>query len=215
MWQDVPQDMDEDIVRFAHHCAFTRSIYHHVKVLFENSDAEERESMRRAAPILFRDLNGVLVEYVILQVCKLTDPPKRGASGNLTVSFLVEHYDFSNEPKSLQRLTELCNELSAFRAKVLPARNKLISHADRQANRAGIPLGKASDEEWDCFWRHLQEVVTIIHDKVVGHPFDFDGGQMSDADGLLRALEYGDCFQALLRDDDPSIVKRCVDLAFA
>ena len=214
MWQEVPQDMNEDIVRFAHRCAFTRSIYLHLKTLFEDSSADERDHMGQAAPIFFGDLRHVFVEYVILQVCKITDPPKFGANENETVSFLIEHYDFSGEPESLQRLNELWKELSAFRVKVLPARNKLISHADREASRVGTPLGQASDEEWANFWMQLQEIVTIIHEKVIGQPFSLFSGIMSDADGLLQALEYSTLFQALLRDDDPAIAKRCVALAF-
>lgn len=213
MWYDIPQDLNQDIVRFAHHCAFMRSIYSHLKELFEYSDGEEKNRMKRTAPILFSDLNHILIEYVILQVCKVTDPVKQGANENQTAAFMLKHYDFQNEPQSLQRLIELCDRLKAFRQKVLPARNKLISHADREAIRAGVLLGKAPNEDWEKFWDHLQEFVTIIHEKVVGHPFPFETG--SDANGLLKALKYSECFEVLLRDNDQTVAKRARDLALA
>jgi hypothetical protein len=74
---------------------------------------------------------------------------------------------------------------------VVSARNKLISHADRNAIRAGIPLGAASDSDWDNFWLDLQDLVCVIHEKVFGAPFHINSvAMLSDADGLLRALRH-------------------------
>src|SRR5215472_6041638 len=161
--------MTEDIEIFANYCVFMRSIYLHARELFETSSAEDKALMRITADIFFCDLNRVLNEYVILQVCKITDPARDIRNNdNHTIAFLLEHYDFSNDPPMLKRLTKLHASMQEFRQKILPARHKLISHLDRDAILAGRPLGDATDEEWNQFWLDLQEFIYIVHRKVTG-----------------------------------------------
>ncbi len=171
--------------------------------------------MARAANILFGDLSLMFVEYMILQVCKITDPAQDARKNdNHTVAFLLQHYDFSADPSTEKRLADLADKLQAFRKKVVDARNKLISHADRDAIRAGLPLGAASNGDWNEFWLNLQELVCIIHEKVMGTPFYINGvAMLSDADGLLKALKHADCFHELLKD--PALTQRCADLALS
>ncbi len=186
MTQTTIANPKEDIKIFADHCVFMRSIYLHGKILFEDSTADEKELMSRTANVFFSDLNRTFIEYLILQVCKITDPAKH----NLTIAFLLQHYDFSGEPTTLRRLNELHEKLRAFRAKLLPARNKFISHSDRAAIMAGFALGVATENEWDEFWLNLQDIVCILHEKVVGGPAFYINGvaMLSDAHGLLKAL---------------------------
>jgi hypothetical protein len=66
-------------------------------------------------------------------VCKITDPAKSGEKENLTTEFLLTHYDFTMEPQKAQELKELNEKMQVFRSKLLPARNKLISHYDRNS----------------------------------------------------------------------------------
>jgi hypothetical protein len=68
----------------------------------------------------------------------------------------------------MQELTALNERLQAFRMRLKPARNKLISHLDRAAIRSGIVLGGVPENEWDEFWINLQDVVCIIFNKVFG-----------------------------------------------
>ena len=44
------------------------------KNLFETSTAVDKARMSRAAPTFFGDINRMFIEYMILQVCKITDP---------------------------------------------------------------------------------------------------------------------------------------------
>ncbi len=97
-------NQDEDITIFADHCVFMRSIYLHSKTLFEHSSVEERERMSRVANVFFGDLNRVLIEYMILQVCKITDPAKDFRNNdNHTTAFLLSHYDLAAEPQKAQQ----------------------------------------------------------------------------------------------------------------
>lgn len=140
--------LEQDIEIFTGHCVFMRSIYLHGRSLFEISSADDRALMEQTAGIFFGDLSRVLVEYVVLQVCKITDPARDPRKNdNHTIAFLLEHSDFSSDPLTLKRLSDLHDKLLAFRKKLLPARNKLISHSDRDSILAGLQLGAASDEE--------------------------------------------------------------------
>jgi len=56
----------------------------------------------------------------------------------------------------------------------------------------GEALGSATDDEWDQFWLDLQEIVCIIHEKIVGEPSYINGvAMLSDANGLLKAATNG------------------------
>jgi AbiU2 len=210
-----PVNPNEDIAIFADHCVVMRSIYLHGKILFEASTDEDKARKSRAAPTLFGDINRVFVEYIILQVCKITDPAQDfRKNDNHTIAFLLQHYDFSADPATMQRLAQLAARLQDFRQKLLPARNKRISHSDRDAIMAREALGGAPPSEWDEFWLNLQEVVCIIYEKVLGTPFYINGvAMLSDAHGLLKALKHGACFDELLNSGDPELTRRCADLA--
>jgi hypothetical protein len=210
-----PVQNPHDIVVFANHCVFMRSIYLHGKILFEHSNAKERARMARTAPVFFGDLNRMLVEYIILQVCKITDPAQDfRRNDNHTIAFLLQHYSFSSDAAKECRLAVLDAQLQAFRQKLLPARNKLISHSDRAAIMAGHALGGVSDADWENFWLELQELVGIIHETVVGALFQVnDVGMLSDTDGLLKALKHAECFEQLAQGGDAQLTHRCANLA--
>jgi hypothetical protein len=212
-----PVNPNEDIAIFANHCVIMRSIYLHAKILFEDSTDEDKARMSRAAPTFFGDINRMFVEYMILQVCKITDPAQDfRKNDNHTIAFLLQHYDFSADPATIQRLAQLDARLQAFREKLLPARNKLISHSDRDAILAGQALGGAPQSAWEEFWLDLQDVVCIIYEKVFGTTFYINGvAMLSDADGLLKALKHGACFDQLLDGGDPALTRRCADLALS
>ena len=149
------RNMTEDIEIFANYCVFVRSIYLHARELFETSSNEDKALMKRTAGTFFGDLNRVLNEYVILQVCKITDPAHDVYNNdNHTIAFLLEHYDFSSDLPILNRLKELRASMQAFRKKIEPARHKLISHLDRATILASRPLGAATDEDWSRFRGH-------------------------------------------------------------
>ena len=187
--------MTQDIEIFANYCVFMRSIYLHARELFETSSAEDKTLMRNTAGTFFGDLNRVLNEYVILQVCKITDPAHDIRNNdNHTIAFLLKHYGplFSSDPPMSKRLEDLHDGMRAFGEKLRLARNKRISHLDRDAILAGRPLGAATDQEWDQFWLDLEKFINIVHRKVKGSPFYLsDVAGLSDVGGLLKALRHG------------------------
>ncbi len=200
----------EDIKVFADRCVFIRSIYQHGRILFELSTPEEKDIMWRTAEVFFGDLNTVLIEYMILQVCKVTDPAKTRHNENHTIDFLLSHYDLISHPK----LVEIRNRLHDFRDKLVQARHKLISHSDRHAIISGLTLGAVPQEDWTEFWLDLQDFVCIIYEGVVGERFYINGvGNLSDADSLLKALRHSTYFDKLLNSDNRAISQRCIEMA--
>lgn len=170
--------------------------------------------MEQTAPMFFHHINGIIIDYVILMICAITDPPtdNRG-NKNLSVGFLLSHY--SNEIKAkqaeLQRLGEMIGD---FGKKVKPARHKLIGHSDRMAILGGDVLGVVSDIEWNKFWKNLHDFIRIIYEEVYSESFSItsDANLISDTDGLLKALKQSAYFEGMLNCDNPTISNKCIKL---
>lgn len=208
-----------DVQKFANYCIYMRGIFEHLNTLYETSDAAEKKLMHDAAPIFFQDLNHILVEYVIQQICKITDPAEQRFKNkvvvNHTVEFFVKNADFATAPEKLDRLKELQAAMDRFRDKLKPARDKLISHLDRDAVLADANLGAALTSDWDAFWADLQEFVAILHERYIGHSLKINSvGMLSDADTLIKALRHGAHFDAIIHSDDKALAKRCMQVAF-
>lgn len=206
----------DDVAIFADYAVYVRSVYMHGRTLYETADDADKAVMERTAPVFFGDLNKVLIEYVILQVCKITDPAKdvRG-NENHTTAFFVAAADFLSEPDKGHRLAELHASMQRLRAKLKPARDKVISHLDRNAALSKTIMGAASNEEWSQFWRDLDEFVAILYERYVSSPplhlLSVSG--ITDTLLLKRALRDGIHFNELINGDDKYISRKCLDLA--
>jgi hypothetical protein len=207
----------DDISIFADYAVYVRSVYMHGQTLCETADQADKDVMESAAPVFFGDLNKVLIEYVILQVCKITDLAKdiRG-NENHTTEFFVASSDFSSEPDKANRLAELNKSMQVLRRKLKPARDKVISYLDRNAGLFKTIMGAASKDEWSQFWRDLDEFVAILYEKYVSSPplhlLTVSG--ITDTTYLQDALRKGTHFDQLINGDDKYISRRCVEIAF-
>jgi hypothetical protein len=204
-----------DVKKFVDHCVILRAFWTHYQTLFEGSGLK-RELLQSTAHKFFHDLNLMLIEHLILQICKLTDPESTMGRRNLTLQFLTKNGDFSASPRELAKLKKIVGRIDAFRKRLLPARNKLISHLDLDAALGRKSLGGASIAAWRKFWLDLQDFVTIVHKRYVDarSPFYLNGvGMMSDADQLVRALQESTYFRALL--DDKTITIKALDVAYS
>jgi hypothetical protein len=202
-----------DVAKFANLCVSARSTWTHYQTLFEASPLR-RELLNEIAPVFFGDLNQMLIEHLVLQVCKITDPAQTSGRSNLTVKYLVQHGTYP--PADLVSLTELSNSMEQFRAKVVPARNRIISHVDLEAVQEGVPLGGAATSEWDQFWQDLESFVQLVHRHYVDAAWDFritEVGMLSDSDGLVKALRESTYFQNIVADH--TLTQRAADIAFA
>jgi len=187
----MPPVTQQDIQAFCVHCVAMRGIWNHRRALFDGP-SPERQSLHRIAPLFFRDLDLLLIEHLILQICKITDPEESRGQTNLTLEFLVNHADFSEAPQEIVTLRQLRARMQGFREKILPQRNKLIGHLDRDAALKRPAWGGEAAADWAQFWRDLQDFLGILHAHFIDPRggFDLDAAAgASDAEGLAAALE--------------------------
>jgi AbiU2 len=186
----------------------------HHSTLFEGSPLR-RELLQEIAPTFFADLNALLIEHLILQICAMTDREESMGRKNLTVKFLIAHSDFSSEPMVLAKLERLSDNMHAFSRKIRPARNRFIGHLDREKILQGASLGGAPRKDWEQFWLDLQDFLEIIHKHYVnsvGHFYLSGISLISDADSLVKALKESTYFCEML--DDNETTRKSSDVAF-
>jgi len=181
---------DDDVKSFAGACVYARSLYMHYKAIFEDMPLD-RNPLKNLTPYFFGDLGWMFREYLILQVCKLTDPAEdRLGNENLTVKFLTDNADFSADPTAAAELRARAARMESFRSQLKPARNKYISHSDRKSILKGRPLGAAPTEAWAHFWLDLQVFVKLLWKRYIGDDAMLicAAAGSSDAVGIIQAL---------------------------
>jgi hypothetical protein len=192
-------DRAEIVKLFCDECVWVRAIRTHFQELFESGSARH-QLLAESANQFFHDLNVVLVEYILLQQCKLTDPPYSGRDKkvpNLTADYLLT---LSWTDATRASLVAANHRLQQFRCKVKKARNKLVAHADLRSRLNYLPMGEFSQTEEIDFWAALQEFVDVAHSEAIGGPYPIDAA-MPDGDTLsllhqLRdAIDYGDAIK--------------------
>jgi hypothetical protein len=203
----------EDVEAFANSCVLLRSRWADFATLFEGSDLK-RELLQSSAPMFFFGLNQLLIEHLVLHICRLTDEAQTMGRKNLTAKFLIEHSDWSNAPETLAKLKPISDSIHSFRKRILPARKWFIAHHDLSAVRLGNSLGAASDAEWKQFWLDLQDFLHLLfrHHVDPNSQFYLNGiGSLSDAESLLTALRNAKLFEAVI--DDRAIATRALQAA--
>jgi hypothetical protein len=139
------------------------------------------------AEIFFGDLNRILIEYCWLQICKITDPPDSQGRENLT----VKHIDalLVEEGLMTDRIRRHSSSILRYSKQLRPARNRLISHLDKQSITNGSPLGEHSRDEVVTFFEDLQQYVDSVGITVGLGPLDFRASPgPGDVVNLLRKL---------------------------
>jgi AbiU2 len=192
----------EDVQAFADSCVLLWSQWMHFVTLFKESDLK-RELLQTTAPTFFGDLNRLLIEHLVLHVCRLTDEAQTMGRKNLTVKFLIGHSDWSNAPDILAKLKSISNSIHEFRKRILPARKWFVAHLDLSAVRLQEPLGAASDAEWKQFWLDLQNFLDVMFRHHVDPDSRFylsEIAGVSDADWLLTSLRNAKLFEAVIND---------------
>lgn len=139
--------------KFRHECIWLRICYNTHSTLFYSGE-ETDQILIETAHVFFHDLSRVMQEYCIQRVCVLTDPPVSSGKPNLSVatidSGLSDLGCFTPEIKSIS------DALHGYRGLVIEARNKLLSHIDRNTVVSEVSLGGHSLEEAYGFFENLQ-----------------------------------------------------------
>lgn len=191
----------DDVQSFCDFCVSLRSTFRHFQILFEEGGDLRRELLNSIAPMFFDDLNHLLIDHLILQICKVTDREESQRRKNLTILFFINNSDFLSAPIELAKLKQLGESMVAFRKKLLPARHKLVGHLDRDSVLEGNALGEAEKSEWEKFWLDLQDFTHILHKRYIDPDGTFylnAAGPLSDADSLIRAIKRSTYFETLI-----------------
>jgi hypothetical protein len=194
-----PKISPKEVEEFSSYCVYIRSVYTLAMRIWRDSDDRERETMNAVAAIFFEDIGMVLSEFLVIAACRVTDPANAGRGReNFTAELFTK--SFSSDPETFKKLNDLLQRMLTFRAKILPARNKVGAHADRAVILKGEPLATATWKEWDEFWTVLADFVRTLNEKTTGEPFEINAaGVFGDAESLLKALRQSQHFETLLK----------------
>ncbi len=185
--------IDKNTVKtFCEHCDWAHQCWLFRKHLYDENP--EQALLRNPYHAYFFDrLEKILQEYWLHEVAKLLDPARQRGFDNLSVDFIFRSGVWKSGVK--KKLTELKDKLEAFGVLIKPARNKLLSHKDKDIVLSGVALG-AFDEGKDVeFFDALKEYVNEVHLAVVGSPYSFDDLTQSDVGAFMKTFSKG-----LLRD---------------
>jgi putative transcriptional regulator len=197
----VTSHTDEDaknaVKRFCDQVFWLRIVRRMYKELFEMEDS--LPLMKKTAWSFFEELNTILQNYLLLEMAKVTDPPKSGTKENLTVANLVLSIDWP--PGVREKLGSLNEVTKGFRDHILEARNKLLAHLDKEAFLSRKPLGQFPEGEDEVFLKTLEEICNVAHEACFGQIF----GQMvltepGDVINFKRTLVNAAAFDQLLAD---------------
>ena len=196
----------EVVTAFCEECVWARAVRTHFAQLFESGNTRHG-LMAEIANTFFQDLNIVLLEYVLLQQCKLTDPATSGAEKeNLTSNYILS-LDWSGETKEV--LAAANRELLEFRTKINDARRKLVAHSDLRSRLQLLELGQFKQADERGFWSALQRFVDAAYMEACGGPFEItatmpDGDAASLIHSLIEAVDYGD----LVKEESAFLTRR-------
>ncbi len=174
---------------FRDQCIWLQTCYDTYAALFENGP-ETEDLMSKVAPLFFEDLNAILIEYCLLQVCKLTDQARTSSRDNLT----VERIDNLLKEADLMTpaISNASNGIAHYRNLIKDVRNRIIGHADKATIMSGQPMGEHAASDVSAFFKHLYTYVDEVG-RVIGiGPLDFTTTSCpGDVLDLLRVMKTG------------------------
>ena len=177
---------EEIIKRFCNQCCWIKIVYNEYCIIYE-SGKDRRDLLDEIARHFFHDLQGILIDYIFLNICKLTDPAHCRQGDNFTIKYVLERIkpNIQNE----LGLNELSERIHQFRDYIVDARRKLIAHLDVDTILSNTTLGAFPESANEKFWADLQEFVDRIHKHYLDGPFPLDAVNMYNAKDLVLALK--------------------------
>ncbi len=165
------------------------------------SGPEIERILRKSAERFFGDINVIMIEYMILVVCRLTDPPGTSGKRNLTIPYMNE---LLREKDCLSpEIETLSDSIIAYRKLLEPVRNKIVAHMDRDTYIQDLTLGGHSKEEMAQFFekdllQYFEKVAKAIGATPLGSLITRGRG---DALDLRKTLSRGLIAEKLIHED--------------
>lgn len=181
-----PQDKKEVVWQFFEDYRWLRQVWDEYYFLYETGE-DHRNLLDEVAKNFFDDLQEIFIEYIQLNICKITDRARFGNFPNLTVKYILELVPETAEQRD--HLEKLSVRINSFASCFRPARNKIIAHSDIGTRVSGKTLSASSKEAVDSFWTDLQEFVSKVSEHFFGRPWAPDEVGIHNAKYLVEALK--------------------------
>jgi hypothetical protein len=182
------------VKEFCGQYVWLRVVYDDYCALYEKGQ-ERIELLKEIAWDFFARLNHILVEYMELRMCTLTDPPGPKRRKNVTVQYILEL--IGPEASKELGLDVLSKQILAIRPFIVKGRNKAIAHLDRNALVSKALFGEYPREVLDQFWQSVQQFVDKVHQycfgSIIGDVIN-NRGATDIVPALKSAVHYKDYF---------------------
>lgn len=174
----------EIALRFCQVCSWAYECWITHTVLFDNNETPET-NIGKCAEFTSR-LSTITQEYTLQQIAKLHDRATLNNSKNLSINYIVE---FGKWEDKQEQIEEIVRRLDELKDRIIPARNKILSHNDLETILADVPLGAFPAGADRDYFVALQELASEVHGKWVGGPCIFPDFAEADARKFLSLLE--------------------------
>ena len=180
------QECQETFRNLRQEFIWLRTCFNTYDALFE-SGPETENLLRRTAPLFFQELNVVLIEYAILQASRITEGPSFGKRKNLSVAHMNELLAACH--LLTEEIEDASNRVRAYGDLIAEARNRVISHADKETIASQFPTSTHMRSDVDRFLADIQEYSDMVGVTVGEGPLDFSATSgPGDVYDLLRLL---------------------------
>lgn len=186
------------IKQFCKQYAWLKVVLDEYQVLFEGNQARCR-LLNEVAQNFFGNLNYILVHYILLSMCKLTDPAHSMKKDNITVKYILKLV--GEEDRKKLGLDELSKNIHSIGPYIREARNKVIAHHDKNTLLLQKTVGEIPKSVLDSFWDSLQKFVNKVHEYYCGQIVG-DVVNLTGARDLVEALKKAVHFDDYFRDKD-------------
>jgi hypothetical protein len=165
--------------------------WHEYRRLFADSEAAIA-IMNKTAPAFFYDIERIMWENVILQLCRITDPERMGKHEHLTIQrlpSLVSDLVFRN---TLQNLVDSVVSKAAF---ARDWRNRKLAHSELPPlpGQVATPLADASRKHVEDALASLRDVMNCLEQQLRGCPVAYQHAiePLGGVHSLLAILREG------------------------
>ena len=177
---------EEVALKFCELCNWVYESWITHKALFENNRNKEN-NIGRCAQFTSR-LSIVTQEYSLQQIAKLHDRAVQGASTNLTIDYVMTFGEWGERKDEVE---EIAARLDGLKERIIPARNKILSHNDLITILENQPLGGFPEGDDEDYFEALQDLVNVVHDRWRDGPYPFNDLAEADVHEFLHLLEAG------------------------
>ncbi|MFZ3137896.1 MAG: hypothetical protein WA126_10955 [Thermodesulfovibrionales bacterium] len=171
-----------NIVRHSNH------VFRQYCLLYENSK-QRLSLLEEIAHHFFYDVQGMWIERIFLDICKLTDPAMQFNNKNMTLDHWLKELDrelTDTEKGKIEASMTICIEK---RDKVVKARRKVIAHIDYEVAIGKGALGKIEKEEIEEFYSNIEIILDILSRKLERGAAPLRFAAQKDADDLIKSLK--------------------------